>query len=89
MGDEVPGAGRRDRSERMSLLGTPPVPGSRLLGKTGQEWVVLRTTCAEDDPDIWLVHVIKAADAAAGLRHLSLVFTGEEFADFCRDQGIG
>ena len=84
----VPAAGRRDGAERMSPLGTPPPPGSRLVGTTGLEWVVVRTTYAEDDPDIWLVHVIKAADAAAGLRHLSLVLTGDEFADFCRDQGI-
>jgi hypothetical protein len=50
--------------------------------------VVLRTTHADDDPAIWLVHLIKAADASAGLRHLSLVLNGEEFRDFCRDEGI-
>lgn len=72
----------------MSPIPTPPAAGARLFGATGQEWLVLRTTHADDDPDVWLVHLIKAADAAAGLRHLSLVMTGEEFADFCRDQGI-
>ncbi|MDB5947527.1 MAG: hypothetical protein JWQ33_2553 [Ramlibacter sp.] len=72
----------------MIPLATPPATGARLLGTTGQEWVVLRTTHADDDPEVWLVHVIKAADAVAGLCHLSLVFTGEEFADFCRDEGI-
>lgn len=72
----------------MSPSSTPPAAGARLFGATGQEWLVLRTTHADDDPDVWLVHLIKAADAAAGLRHLSLVMTGEEFADFCRDQGI-
>ena len=72
----------------MSPSPAPPAAGARLFGATGQEWLVLRTTHADDDPDVWLVHLIKAADAAAGLRHLSLVMTGEEFADFCRDQGI-
>lgn len=72
----------------MSPSSTPPAAGARLFGASGQEWLVLRTTHADDDPDVWLVHLIKAADAAAGLRHLSLVMTGEEFADFCRDQGI-
>lgn len=72
----------------MSHPSTPPAAGARLFGASGQEWLVLRTTHADDDPDVWLVHLIKAADAAAGLRHLSLVMTGEEFADFCRDQGI-
>lgn len=66
----------------------PPPAGARLLGAAGQEWVVVRTTHADDDPDVWLVHVIKAADAEAGRRHLSLVLTGEEFAQFCQDQGI-
>lgn len=72
----------------MSALATPPPAGARLLGAAGQEWVVVRTTHADDEPDIWLVHVIKAADAQAGRRHLSLVLTGEEFAQFCREQGI-
>jgi hypothetical protein len=68
----------------------PPAPlaGARLVGTSGQEWVVLRTTHAEDDPEIWLVHVIKSADALAGQRHLSLVLTGEEFGEFCRAEGI-
>ncbi|MFC5499162.1 hypothetical protein ACFPOE_16565 [Caenimonas terrae] len=66
----------------------PPAAGARLFGATGQEWVVLRTTHAEEDPEIWLVHVIKAADALAGQRHLSLVMTGEEFCEFCRAEGI-
>jgi hypothetical protein len=65
-----------------------PIAGSRLVGASGQEWVVLRTTHAEEDPEIWLVHVIKAADALAGQRHLSLVMTGEEFTEFCRAEGI-
>lgn len=65
-----------------------PVAGARLVGASGQEWVVLRTTHAEEDPEIWLVHVIKAADALAGQRHLSLVMTGEEFTEFCRAEGI-
>ena len=72
----------------MSSPSTPPAAGTRLFSATGQEWLVLRTTHADDDPDIWLVHLIKAADAVAGLRHLSLVMTGEEFVDFCRDEGI-
>ena len=72
----------------MSSPSTPPGAGARLFGATGQEWLVLRTTHADDDPDIWLVHLIKAADAVAGLRHLSLVMTCEEFVDFCRDEGI-
>lgn len=66
----------------------PPVAGARLVGATGQEWVVLRTTHAQEDPGIWLVHVIKAADALAGQRHLSLVMTGEEFIEFCHAEGI-
>ena len=66
----------------------PPAAGSRLYGATGQEWLVLRTTHAEEDPEIWLVHVIKATDALAGQRHLSLVMTGEEFTEFCRAEGI-
>ena len=66
----------------------PPAPGARLLGAAGQEWLVLRTTHAEEDPGVWLVHVIKAADALAGQRHLSLVMTGEEFTEFCRTEGI-
>jgi hypothetical protein len=66
----------------------PPAAGARLFGTAGQEWVVLRTTHAEEDPQIWLVHVIKAADALAGQRHLSLVLTGEEFTEFCRNEGI-
>lgn len=66
----------------------PPVAGAHLIGATGQEWLVLRTTHAEEDPDIWLVHVIKATDALAGQRHLSLVMTGEEFFEFCRAEGI-
>jgi hypothetical protein len=66
----------------------PPAAGARLFGATGQEWVVLRTTHAEEDPAIWLVHVIKAADALAGQRHLSLVMTGEEFIEFCHAEGI-
>lgn len=66
----------------------PPVAGAHLIGAAGQEWVVLRTTHAEEDPEIWLVHVIKAADALAGQRHLSLVMTGEEFTEFCRTEGI-
>lgn len=66
----------------------PPVAGARLIGTAGQEWVVLRTTHAEEDPEIWLVHVIKAADALAGQRHLSLVMTREEFTEFCRTEGI-
>lgn len=71
-------------------LPPPPAPlaGARLVGSNGQEWVVLRTTHAEEDPEIWLVHVIKAADALAGQRHLSLVMTGEEFTEFCRAEGI-
>ena len=72
----------------MSPNSTPPPAGARLLGATGQKWLVLRTTHADDDPDIWLVHLIKSTDASAGLRHLSLVLTGEEFVDFCRDEGI-
>ncbi len=72
----------------MSPPSTPPAGGARLFSATGQEWLVLRTTHADDDPDIWLVHLIKAADAVAGLRHLSLVMAGEEFVDFCRDEGI-
>ena len=73
----------------MDLLPTnPPVAGARLISATGVEWVVLRTTHAEEDPGIWLVHVIKAADALAGQRHLSLVMTGEEFTEFCRNEGI-
>jgi len=66
----------------------PPAAGARLFGATGQEWVVLRTTHAEEDPGIWLVHLIKAADALAGQRHLSLVMNGEEFTEFCRTEGI-
>ena len=66
----------------------PPVAGARLYGATGQEWLVLRTTHAEEDPEIWLVHVIKASDALASQRHLSLVMTGEEFTEFCRAEGI-
>ena len=65
-----------------------PAAGTRLFGAAGQEWVVQRTTHAEEDPEIWLVHVIKAADALAGQRHLSLVMTREEFAEFCRSEGI-
>ena len=73
----------------MNQPSTPaPAAGARLFGASGQEWVVLRTTHAEEDPEIWLVHVIKAADALAGQRHLSLVMTGEEFAEFCRAEGI-
>jgi hypothetical protein len=72
----------------MEPSATPPPTGARLLGATGQEWVVLRTTHADDDPAIWLVHLIKSDDASAGRRHLSLVMTGEEFVDFCRDEGI-
>ena len=67
----------------------PPAAGARLIGSSGQEWLVLRTTHAEEDPEIWLVHVIKASDALAGQRHLSLVMTGEEFTEFCRTAGIG
>jgi hypothetical protein len=67
---------------------SPPDAGARLVGSAGHEWVVLRTTHAEEDPEIWLVHLIKAADALAGRRHLSLVMTGEEFVEFCRDEGI-
>ncbi len=67
---------------------SPPAAGARLIGSSGQEWVVLRTTHAEEDPAIWLVHLIKAEDSLAGKRHLSLVMTGEEFAGFCRDEGI-
>jgi hypothetical protein len=70
----------------MSELATPPPAGARLLGTAGQEWVVVRTTHADEDPAIWLVHVIK--DAEAGRRHLSLVLTGDEYAEFCREQGI-
>ena len=66
----------------------PPAAGTRLLGAAGQEWLVLRTTHAEEDPEIWLVHVIKATDALAGQRHLSLVMTGEEFTEFCLTEGI-
>ena len=66
----------------------PPAAGARLLAASGQEWLVIRTTHAEEDPEIWLVHVIKAADALAGQRHLSLVLTGEEFTEFCRAEGI-
>jgi hypothetical protein len=71
-------------------LPPPPAPvvGARLVGTSGQEWVVLRTTHAEEDPEIWLVHVIKTADAQAGQRHLSLVMTGEEFTEFCHAEGI-
>jgi hypothetical protein len=72
----------------MTPLPLPPPAGARLLGHRGQEWLVLRTTYAEDDPEIWLVHLIKAADASAGLRHLSLVLSGEEFQAFCSDEGI-
>ncbi|MCY7320173.1 MAG: hypothetical protein LH617_15865 [Ramlibacter sp.] len=72
----------------MSLPTPPPLAGSRLLGSTGQEWVVLGTTHADDDPQVWLVHLIKATDASAGLRHMSLVLAEEEFRDFCRDEGI-
>lgn len=72
----------------MTPNSTPPPAGARLCGTTGQEWLVLRTTHADDDPEIWLIHLIKAADASAGLRHLSLVMNGEEFRDFCRDEGI-
>lgn len=74
----------------MSLSPTlPPAAGTRLVGTAGHEWLVLRTTYAEEDPEIWLVHVIKSADALAGQRHLSLVMTGEEFTEFCRAEGIG
>ena len=66
----------------------PPVAGARLVGATGEEWVVLRTTRDEEDPGVWLVHVIRAADALAEKRHLSLVLTGEEFTEFCRNEGI-
>lgn len=66
----------------------PPADGARLVGSAGEEWVVLRTTHAEDDPDVWLVHLIKAVHVAAGQRHQSLVMTPDEFADFCRDEGI-
>lgn len=66
----------------------PPAAGTRLFGAAGQEWLVLRITHAEEDPEIWLVHVIKATDALAGLRHLSLVMTGEEFTEFCLTEGI-
>jgi hypothetical protein len=66
----------------------PPAAGARLVGATGEEWVVLRTTHDEEDPGIWLVHVIRAADALAGQRHLSLVMNGEEFTEFCRNEGI-
>jgi hypothetical protein len=67
---------------------SPPAAGARLVGASGQEWVVLRTTHAEEEPEIWLVHLIKAADALAGQRHLSLVMNGEEFVEFCRNEGI-
>jgi hypothetical protein len=73
----------------MDPLSTPaPVPGSRLMGAAGQEWLVLRITHADDEPEIWLAHLIKVADAEAGRRHLSLVLTGEEFVEFCRSEGI-
>ena len=73
----------------MNPLSTPPpTAGSRLVGATGQEWLVLRTTHDEEDPGIWLVHLIKAADDLAGQRHLSLVMTGEEFDEFRRAEGI-
>ena len=72
----------------MTIPMPPPLAGARLLGRAGQEWVVLRTTHADDDPQVWLVHLIKATDESAGLRHLSLVLTDEEFQDFCRDEGI-
>ena len=67
----------------------PPAAGMRLFGAAGQEWLVLRTTHAEEEPEIWLVHLIKASDALAGHRHLSLVMTDEEFTEFCRAEGIG
>lgn len=66
----------------------PPEPGSRLLGSGGQEWLVQEITRADEDPGVWLVHLIPAADASAGRRHLSHVLSRDEFADFCRDQGI-
>lgn len=66
----------------------PPEPGARLLGSDGQEWLVQRITRDDDDPGVWLVHLIAAADASAGRRHLSQVLTCDEYADFCRDQGI-
>jgi len=66
----------------------PPEPGARLLGSDGQEWLVQRITRADDDPAVWLVHLIPAADASAGRRHLSQVLTGDEYTDFCRDRGI-
>ena len=66
----------------------PPETGARLFGASGEEWLVLRTTHDEEDPGIWLVHVIKAADALAGQRHLSLVMTCEEFTEFCHNEGI-
>lgn len=66
----------------------PPEPGSRLLGSAGQEWLVQRITRDEDEPGVWLVHLIAAEDASAGRRHLSQVLTCEEYVDFCREQGI-
>ncbi len=66
----------------------PPDAGARLVDSAGQEWLVQRITHADDDPDVWLVHLIKSADALAGARHLSLVLNPDEFCDFCRDEGI-
>jgi hypothetical protein len=66
----------------------PPEPGSHLLGSCRQEWLVQRIIRADDEPAVWLVHLIAAADASAGRRHLSQVLNCDEFADFCRDQGL-
>ena len=63
-----------------------PAKGEQLTGGDGAVWVVLRCHHAPDDPAFFAVDLIRQQDLKQTSRALNL--TWDEFADFCRQQGI-
>jgi hypothetical protein len=63
-----------------------PVRGEQLKSAKGEIWIVLRCHQAADDPHFFAVDLIRQYDVKQTSRSVNL--TWDEFADFCRREGI-